>query len=95
MLLGRGGIRALSTPGAVHGAMYGTARVVIFGALGGVIPGVLRATFILLADSSRVGEALTEGFKAMFLIALGWAAAGAILGIFFGAVLGALGGYES
>jgi hypothetical protein len=85
----------LSTPGAIRGAMYGTARVAAYGALGAIVPGALRGIFTLLADGSKIGEAVMGGVFALLLMAVAWAAAGAILGFWFGAVLGALGGYDS
>jgi hypothetical protein len=75
--------------------MYGTARVAGFGALGGIVPGALRGIFTLLADGSKVSEAVTGAVFTLLLMALAWAVAGAILGAWFGAVLGALGGYDS
>ncbi len=94
VLLGRPGIKKLSTPGAIHGAMYGTFRVAGMGALGGLVPGLLRGAFNLMADG-QVANAIMATVLSCLLLALGWAAAGAMLGAFFGAVLGALGGYDS
>jgi len=94
LLIATQDFKGISSQGAVYGALYGTARVAGFGALGGVVPGLLRGTFNLLQDGN-VGNAVLSTVLTALLMAMGWAAAGAILGVCFGAALGALGGYES
>ncbi len=93
-LLIQAGKRDISTQGAVVGALYGTGRVAGFGALGGIVPGLLRGAFNLLQDG-KVGEAVLATILTAILMMLAWAAIGAFVGAFFGGALGALGGYDS
>jgi hypothetical protein len=88
------GFKGISSQGAVRGAMFGTARVAGFGAVGGLLAGPIHGAFVLLGPKAEPSAAVMISVLTALLMGMGWAAAGALLGGFFGAALGSLGGYE-
>jgi hypothetical protein len=87
------GPKKWTATGAVNGALYGTMRMAGFGAVGGVVPGLIRGAFILMIKND-VGEAIQDLVQTSIFTALTWASVGAFIGAVFGAARGGLVGYE-